>query len=340
MTESAFGENNVIAVSGGTFSSKVEKAYCVDKYDSVKNEDDMYEVIEISVSKQLTLGNALTMTYIVDSNGYDVSYVTFSIYDATLNGGNGGYTEPVKGIYNGKGFSFTGINPQRMVDTIKAVVYLVKDGKTYTYIVEDYSVKDYCLGVLNDDSYNSKYNEIISNLVKYGEEAQLFTKYRVDDLISSYFTSCKAYNPVSHLDEIKNVEKLNKTTEVAGGIKIIGKQVVLNNAFKVRIYFSLEEGTNIDDVKFEAKLISNSGNTQVFDSFKSYGSGIYYFEYTGVNATELDNEIIFTSSVGAEQNDSLSFNINWYLNYLIENDPSTASLAEALFNYGYTCDKF
>ena len=331
---------NVIAISGGTFDRAVIKDYCANEFAPVKNEDGKYEVIKLNVIKQLKLGNDLTMSYSVDSEGYTVSHVTFSIYDATLNNNQGGYTAP-KTVYIKDGsFNFTGINPQRMVDTIKAVVYLVKDGKTYTYIVEDYSVKDYCLSLLNDPNYNVKWSEIISNLLVYGAEAQKYMNYRTDTLVTDYFKDCAAFKKVSHEDKMDSAIRYNEAVGGNGDITISSKLLVLDNAVNVRVYFNLKDGIDINNVKFTAAVIQGNEekHPEEFTSFKQDANG-YYFEYTGVMATELDNKIIFKSTINDAENVILNYNVNSYLVWA-KNDAKLGALVKALFSYGYTCDHF
>lgn len=331
---------NVMAISGGTFDRAVLKDYCVNEFAPVKNEDGKYEVIKLNVIKQLKLGNDLTMSYSVDSEGYTVSHVTFSIYDATLNNNQGGYTAP-KTVYIKDGsFDFTGINPQRMVDTIKAVVYLVKDGKTYTYIVEDYSVKDYCLSLLNDPNYNVKWSEIISNLLVYGAEAQKYMNYRTDTLVTDYFKDCAAFKKVSHEDKMDSAIRYNEAVGGNGDITISSKLLVLDNAVNVRVYFNLKDGIDINNVKFTAAVIQGNEekHPEEFTSFKQDANG-YYFEYTGVMATELDNKIIFKSTINDAENVILNYNVNSYLVWA-KNDAKLGALVKALFSYGYTCDHF
>ena len=72
----------------------------------------------------------------------------------------------------------------------------------------------------------------------------------------------------------------------------------------------------------------------VYDSEKKR----YYFEFSNIMTTELDNMLVFTSTVGGVENDSLIYFINYYLS---ENmNGKAGDLVEALFNYGYSCDNF
>ena len=124
-------DKGIYNISGGVFKTEIKPEWCADGYVPTKNSDGTYGVTElkVTVSHQLIFGNDLTMRYYVTAEGFIVKYVEFSIFDAKLNGGKGGYTDPIKVYIDSNGaFSFDGINPQRMVDTIKAVAYFEKDG--------------------------------------------------------------------------------------------------------------------------------------------------------------------------------------------------------------------
>lgn len=338
------------SISGGKYDRKVTTKYCAAGLYSEIGTDGLYEIVAsekletgVTVKKKLTLGNDLTMTYRVISDGFDASYIVFSFENYSLKKYEDTTVSPTKNADGSFSFVFKGINPQRMNDILKATVYLEKDGKLYEYAVSDYSVKAYCLSILNNPAYGGRYNEIISNLLKYGEEAQKYTGYRSDDLVTKYFENT-AYSPVSHTDKIDSVPTYNETKSVDGGITITTKKLLLDNAVKLRVYFTLDDNVSINQVKFAAKVINN-GETIRTASFnyknfvKDSENNRYYFEFSGIMATELDNMLVFTSTVNNVENDSLTYNVNNYLaNHASDSD--IGALIQALFNYGYTCDNF
>ena len=338
------------SISGGKYDRKVTTKYCAAGLYSEIGTDGLYEIVAsekletgVTVKKKLTLGNDLTMTYRVISDGFDASYIVFSFENYSLKKYEDTTVSPTKNADGSFSFVFKGINPQRMNDILKATVYLEKDGKLYEYAVSDYSVKAYCLSILNNPAYGGRYNEIISNLLKYGEEAQKYTGYRSDDLVTKYFEKTP-YSSVSHTDKIDSVPTYNETKSVDGGITITTKKLLLDNAVKLRVYFTLDDNVSINQVKFAAKVI-NSGETIRTASF-NYKNFVYdsendryYFEFSGIMATELDNMLVFTSTVNNVENDSLTYNVNNYLaNHASDSD--IGALIQALFNYGYTCDNF
>lgn len=338
------------SISGGKYDRKVTTKYCAAGLYSEIGTDGLYEIVAsekletgVTVKKKLTLGNDLTMTYRVISDGFDASYIVFSFENYSLKKYEDTTVSPTKNADGSFSFVFKGINPQRMNDILKATVYLEKDGKLYEYAVSDYSVKAYCLSILNNPAYGGRYNEIISNLLKYGEEAQKYTGYRSDDLVTKYFENTP-YSSVSHTDKIDSVPTYNETKSVDSGITITTKKLLLDNAVKLRVYFTLDDNVSINQVKFAAKVINN-GETIRTASFnyknfvKDSENNRYYFEFSGIMATELDNMLVFTSTVNNVENDSLTYNVNNYLaNHASDSD--IGALIQALFNYGYTCDNF
>lgn len=338
------------SISGGKYDRKVTTKYCAAGLYSEIATDGLYEIVAsekletgVTVKKKLTLGNDLTMTYRVISDGFDASYIVFSFENYSLKKYEDTTVSPTKNADGSFSFVFKGINPQRMNDILKATVYLEKDGKLYEYAVSDYSVKAYCLSILNNPAYGGRYNEIISNLLKYGEEAQKYTGYRSDDLVTKYFENTP-YSSVSHTDKIDSVPTYNETKSVDGGITITTKKLLLDNAVKLRVYFTLDDNVSINQVKFAAKVINNGETIRTASfNYKNFvydsENDRYYFEFSGIMATELDNMLVFTSTVNNVENDSLTYNVNNYLaNHASDSD--IGALIQALFNYGYTCDNF
>ena len=103
-TESAFDNSkNVVAISGGTFSSEVDKSLCADGFIPTKNEDGTYGVkegqyvAEVGSTKYATLqaaidkaGRNATVRLLADTREnvtISTSYLTLDLNGHTLNGG-------------------------------------------------------------------------------------------------------------------------------------------------------------------------------------------------------------------------------------------------------------
>ena len=353
------GAANII-VKGGTFvgfdpaNNKAEDEntnFVAAGYVSNMNEDGSYTVVpedaKISVNKSLTLGNTLTMTYkVLLPEGYTSEKMVFEFYNDDIKGYD--TVEVLNGNYNNTTkryeFAFTGINPQRMNDTLKAKMY-AKDanGNEVIYSVDDYSVAMYCNALLSSEANkDGKYTKLIASLVAYGTASQKYMNYRTDTLVSSIVDAGAADDYTAQLAAVQAVNNRTPGT----GVTIKAKSLVLTNAFAIRVKFVLDSNVSIDDVYFTV----NSDSTQ-YKEFKqstlSDGTVCYYFDYTGLNASELDNAFTFTAHAGTVTGDALEYNANTYLNgmykVLTDRGDTTSALYEivtALFNYGWTCDNF
>ena len=349
-----------IEVTGGTFvgfdpaNNKAEGEntnFVAAGYVSNMNEDGSYTVVpedaKITVNKSLTLGNTLTMTYkVLLPEGYTSEKMVFEFYNDDIKGYD--TVEVLNGNYNNTTkryeFAFTGINPQRMNDTLKAKMY-AKDanGNEVIYSVDDYSVAMYCNALLSSEANkDGKYTKLIASLVAYGTASQKYMNYRTDTLVSSIVDAGAADDYTAQLAAVQAVNNRIPGT----GVTIKAKSLVLTNAFAIRVKFVLDSNVSIDDVYFTVNSDSTK-HKEFKQSTLSDGTVCYYFDYTGLNASELDDAFTFTAHTGTGTGDALTYNANTYLNgmykVLTDRGDTTSALYEivtALFNYGWTCDQF
>ena len=343
-------ETGVLVITGGRFSTDVA-AYCTTDYQCNKPTEDepLYTVTkkdadEIDVKRSLTLDNSLTMNYKVKlPHGYTSARVEFKFYNDYTKAFE---TTTVTGVLNeGTGryeSAFTGINPQRMTDTLKATVYAtnVDTQEETAFPVDDFSAAQYCNVLLASDyNKNGAYNELVGNLVAYGTAAQLYQKYHTDKLVSSVVTGGTV---VQH--PLTDVVEVNELTAVTDGVSIEKKSLVLSNAFAIRVKFALEGDTTIDQVTFKVEADATTATISQFEKETlSDGTVYYYFDFAGLNSKQLGSTVTFTAVVDGNDNDVLAFSANTYLK-LMSNVAGVSTelknLLAALYNYGYTCKNF
>lgn len=349
-----------IEVTGGTFvgfdpaNNKAEGEntnFVAAGYVSNVNEDGSYTVVpadaKIDVKRSLTLGNTLIMNYkVLLPEGYTNPHIVFESYDAKAGAFYSvpvaDYTLQTKDEETRYVFAFTETNPQRMTDTLKATVYATKGETEKAFPVDDYSVADYCNELL-DSAANEKgaYNELVGNLVAYGTAAQLYQNYHTDKLVKDVVNGGTAVTyPISEAVEVNNLNK------VAGGVAIETKSLVLNNAFAIRVKFTLEDNTTIDQVKFTV-AVDGKTTTIGSESFRegtlSNGTSCYYFDFADLNSRQLGSTVTFTAVVNGTNNDVLEFSANTYLKLMAEREGVSTELMNlltTLYNYGCTCDSF
>ena len=349
-----------IEVTGGTFvgfdpaNNKAEGEgtnFVAAGYASNMNEDGSYTVApedtKIDVKRSLTLGNTLIMNYkVLLPEGYTNPHIVFESYDAKAGAFYSvpvaDYTLQTKDEETRYVFAFAETNPQRMTDTLKATVYATKGETEKAFPIDDYSVADYCNELL-DSAANEKgaYNELVGNLVAYGTAAQLYQNYHTDKLVKDVVNGGIAVTyPISEAVEVNNLNK------VAGGVAIETKSLVLNNAFAIRVKFTLEDNTTIDQVKFTV-AVDGKTTTIGSESFRegtlSNGTSCYYFDFADLNSRQLGSTVTFTAVVDGRNNDVLEFSANTYLKLMAEREGVSTELMNlltTLYSYGRTCDSF
>ena len=351
-----------IIVTGGTFvgfdpaNNKAEgenTSFVPAGYVSRMDEDGSYTVVpedaKITVGKRLSIGNDLTITYLVNLTDCTNPWVKFQFYNddikgyttvevknygtATVEGPDG---RPVE-VFT---FDFTGVNPQRMTDTLKATVYAEDaSGNVVEYQVADYSVAQYCSNKLAKLGQDDSLRKLIGNLVAYGAAAQVYQNYRTDNLVSTVVSGAVS---TDYTDRLSSVTQYTGKVTGAAGVTIKGKTLVLSNTFAVRVYFTVNEGVDIANVSFN---VTANGKTDTVNSFeKDEKLGYYYFDYANLNATQLDSEVKFESFVNETGvGDMVTYSVNTYLAKKMPNYDKSSNaykLMAELFNYGCACTEY
>ena len=351
------GTANII-VKGGTFvgfdpaNNKAEGKgtnFVAAGYVSRMDEDGSYTVVpedtKIDVKRSLTLGNTLIMNYkVLLPEGYTNPHIVFESYDAKAGAFYSvpvaDYTLQTTGKETRYVFAFTETNPQRMTDTLKATVYATKGETEKAFPIDDYSVANYCNDLLvSDANENGAYNELVGNLVAYGTAAQLYQNYHTDKLVKDVVNGGTTVTyPISEAVEVNNLNK------VTGGVVIETKSLVLNNAFAIRVKFTLEDNTTIDQVKFTVQV---DGKTTTVESFHegtlSNGTSCYYFDFADLNSRQLGSTVTFTAVVDGTNNDVLEFSANTYLKLMAGREGVSTKLMDlltTLYSYGCACGAF
>ena len=351
-----------IEVTGGTFvgfdpaNNKAEGKgtnFVAAGYVSNMDEDGSYTVVpanaKITVGKRLSIGNDLTITYLVSLTDCTNPWVKFQFYNDDIKGyttvevknyGTDTVTGPDGKPMDVFTFDFTGINPQRMTDTLKATVY-AKDasGNVVEYQVDDYSVAQYCSNKLAKLGQNDPLRKLIGNLVAYGAAAQVYQNYRTDNLVSTVVSGAVS---TDYTDRLSSVTQYTGKVTGAAGVTIKGKTLVLSNTFAVRVYFTVNKGVDIANVSFK---VTANGKTDTVNSFeKDEKLGYYYFDYANLNATQLDSEVKFESFVNETGvGDMVTYSVNTYLAKKMPNYDKSSNaykLMAELFNYGCACTEY
>ncbi len=276
----------------------------------------------------LNLGSTLTLDFFATSDT-DVSntYMRFTSSSGKVTEVNGSYDSAQK-MYK---YSYLGINPQCMTDTITAELF-ASDG-TLLAKHENYSVALYCQRQINKtaeelgytSAQHEKFRTLLADMLEYGAQSQLYKDYSTDSLANSYdwvneyksdFTV-----PIGVKEVIGNTDSENK-------VKSLGVHVSNAN----NVFFKLVLNDENVEVYVDGTKISRSELIQNTD-----GSYTYYTH--DLKATEFDK--VFTLKLVKDGNtiSTVSYNVCAYVGAK-HNDASVGELSKALYNYGKSAKEY
>ena len=212
-------------------------------------------------------------------------------------------------------FYFRGIAPQSMGDNIRAE--LAKDGVT-TDIKAEYSVKEYVVATLENHSDNEELCQLLTDMLIYGAEAQLYKGYKTDELVTDGVDlSAASVDIPTELDKNKSVTPANGEVQfTAAGVRF---------DYANSIYVKLS-APSVDGVTVYA-------NGVALVIVESDTAGEYIAYSNPVSALEFGEKVTFTLSVGGNAVQTLVYTVNDYV-LTKYTDTEIGNLALALYRYG------
>ena len=212
-------------------------------------------------------------------------------------------------------FYFRGIAPQSMGDNIRAE--LAKDGVT-TDIKAEYSVKEYVVATLENHSANKELCQLLTDMLIYGAEAQLYTNYKVDSLVTDGVDlSAASVDIPTELDKNKSVTPANGEVQFTAA----GVRFDYANSIYVKLSAPYVDGVTVyaDGV---ALVIVESDT-----------AGEYIAYSNPVSALEFGEKVTFTLSVDGNAVQTLVYTVNDYV-LTKYTDGEIGALSLALYRYG------
>jgi len=283
---------------------------------------------------------SLTLYNNIDVNLYAVFTETPSEQSmlVDLNGKTTELEGTIDDTYNDEGvrykYTFTKLDPRYMGDEFTATLNAVVDGEEVTDTLT-YSVKEYCMAMLNGNYYNYE-KRMVAELLTLGEETQKYTNYKTDALVTDEMTDDhKAL--VSQFPTAEEDYKLYFDVLLSGthsdDYEWVSATVIMNNSFKLRLTFKASDTSNL--------TISAYGKEYDSQSFHSIGNDKYYIEVERISADAFREDVNAVFLVNeAPIGEKLDYNINTYT-IRKSDDPDFGVLAKRLYcfgeaAYGYT----
>ena len=220
-------------------------------------------------------------------------------------------------------FSFSGISPQCMNDSVKAELVLCDWGGKVVYVKESYSIRQYCDDALAANPDNKALATLLADLLAYGDAAQDYTGFNADTPVSEGFAAAPSeWEAVTDTDFTLSDKTRDDIRFTSAGVRF---------GHVNRLYFKIKAADltgvtlTVNGKTYTAEDLTLVEDTT--DTYILYTDPIYATEFDKVFNAELcaDGEVIQT----------LTYSVRSYV-YAKQNSENTemAALVRALYMYG------
>ena len=281
----------------------------------------------------ITLTDDLNLNFKVDpaqleKNGYEDAYVVFEFCGQTIT-----VTEPVEkdGILS---FTYPGIAPHQMAETMTATLYLTLDGATVSHTTQ-YSVADYCTNMLakcTGEEYR-QLRTLLVDMLYYGAAAQQYVDPSATELVTDILTDAQKAERTQTDRTLTTVTNAGYETVVAPQAQWNSASLVLKDAVKVRLKFAAE---STDGMTVEVKVGDRTYILSGEDIVPAETNGNYYVVFDELDASQLSEELYITVCRGGEKvSNTLRYSVESYA-CAKQNDPDAKlqALVKAIMRYG------
>ena len=227
-------------------------------------------------------------------------------------------------------FRFEEIVPQMVGDNIKATLYATNTyGEVVTHCIEKYSIRQYCVNQLTKSS-DAKLKTMLSDLLVYAEQAQLYIGYKTDELVTEGLEDIMTPSTFTSVDESANKLELSGTADE--NFKWRGAGLRYENTMVINARFY---ATDVESLEIR---VTKNGFTTTYSSadFKDNGDGSYSLYIRGICFTQFDDAIVASFYSNGEQvGQTLTYSVNTYV-YRNQNTSNEAlrDLLRATYLYG------
>ncbi|MBR4309251.1 MAG: hypothetical protein IKT58_06625 [Oscillospiraceae bacterium] len=277
---------------------------------SVKGEETPVVDQNLKLSHSLNLASDISVNLLVYKaylEGFDMDtvYVESTLEVGAANGGTETKVIRIEPVLNGYFYYFTlnGLTAVQMNDRITSVLYGTKDGRQYASPVDEYSIGAYAYSQLNKDIASDSLKTLCADLLRYGAGAQIYKKYRVDQLADGAMTELHR----SFLSDMEGVTfgnnyKLlsdlgNAPISWAGKTLDLGSKVMIKYVFDISAYKGAPEELSLH-LRF--KDVSGKETERIITVAESYNGSdrLYAFSFDGLLAAELRSVVYAQIFVG------------------------------------------
>lgn len=255
------------------------------------------------VSQQVSLGDDLTMNFVIDA--YEGTTVNVTVAENTTSYDLSKMTADENGHYT----ISVELAAAQMTEEVK--IEFVKDGKVT--LEKTYSIRSYAEAVLSM-GYPAKTKNLVKWMLNYGAKAQQYFGVNLDNLANAgYEITESAVLPTEY--------EAMSTDGSISGIRFYGASLVFENQIAVRYYFQTDSVEGVTFTVNDTEYVAMAKN------------GMFYVEVPGINPQDYSKSIVITATKG-EENLSVSYSpLNYIVRMSSKGSDSLKSLLNALYGY-------
>ena len=226
-------------------------------------------------------------------------------------------------------FVYSGINPQCIGDTFTATLYATNDGTEESVSVQNYSVRQYCVNKLADGTISDELRTLLSDLLAYGEAAQLYTGYKTNALVTD---GDDISDPMYSFLFFLTGYRASLVGAADEHTRWINAGLTLTNSVAMTFCFYAED---IDGLTVTVGINGRSRTYSTFDEVVGE-TNTYEITFDGISAEEFADEVSASfARNGIPVGNTLYYSVNAYAQSNLNSSSSNLSyLVAALYNYG------
>lgn len=280
--------------------------------------------------KSLSLEDAYSLNFYVDqgafSDGvYSAPYVIFELEgeQTTVSA----YTQ--KDDYYI--FTFDGITPDKMGETVTATLYAQKQDGTQFTVTTAYSVAEYCYAALELEQATDAFRRLLVDTLNFGAVCQQYRNSEVaaEDLVNAALTEeQKSWGSEKTIRELYSCRDFGKNT---GSVKWYGVSALMGDRVQMRVYFTAEDITGV------IVQAESAGKQWILEDIQTK-DGKYYVDFGHLNPAQMDEKVSFTAyREGEAVSSTMHYSIESYAAvWLGKTDASDqqVELVKAIIRYG------
>ena len=228
-------------------------------------------------------------------------------------------------------FTFDGITPDKMGQTVTATLYAQKQDGTQFTATSSYSVAEYCYAALELEQATDAFRRLLVDTLNFGAVCQQYRNSDVaaEELVNAALTEeQKSWGSGETIREIESCRDFGKNN---GSVKWYGVSALMGDRVQMRVYFTAKDITGLT---VQAESVSGQwtlDNIQTKD-------GRYYVDFGYLNPAQMDEKVSFTVYQDGEAvSSTMHYSIASYVaTWLAKEDasPAQTELVKAIIRYG------